>query len=351
MRVRIASAFILSCLLLSLFPFAGCAGRGMRRYQTESFAFFDTVTTVIGYAESEEAFLAETAVVFEELAFYHRLFDIYHAYEGLENLYTVNQTENGVHRTVTVDAHVIELLLFAKEMYGKTAGILNVGMGSVLSLWHAQRRAALADPQGAALPDGAALAAAAQHTALEGVIIDKVQSTVTLTDPQMTLDVGAIAKGYAAERVAESMRARGLSHYLLNVGGTVRTVGDRADGKPWVAGVENPQTAGASYLAEVRVTDKALSTSGTYQRYYTVNGTCYHHIIDPKTCYPASGYLSVSVIADDTALADALSTALFCMSVEEGEALLSAYPTAVALWVRSDGTQHRSADFNTYLQK
>lgn len=129
-------------------------------------------------------------------------------------------------------------------------------------------------------------------------------------------------------------------------------MGNRADGKPWTVGIEQPDTSAASpYLAEVLLVDKALSTSGNYQRYYTVNGERYHHIIDVKTKKPARGYLSVSVLADDTALADALSTTLFCMSVSEGMALLDSFPDAAALWVEEDGTAHRSARFDEFLRK
>ncbi len=352
MRMRILSFFIVICLLVGTLLFGGCRNGGLTRYQTESFAYFDTVTTIIGYAESEEAFETEADEIFAELAEYHRLFDIYHAYEGMENLYTVNEVQNGAHRTVKVDKRVIELLLLAREMHEKTEGALNVGMGSVLSIWHTHRTAALENADVATLPTDEELTAAAAHTAIERLVIDEDACTVTITDPQMTLDVGAIAKGFATERVAASMAARGLSHYLLNVGGTVRTVGSRADGKPWTVGVEQPDDAAtAPYLAEVQVVDKALSTSGTYQRYYTVNGKRYHHIIDPKTGKPATGYLSVSVLADDTALADALSTALFCMSVSEGMALLDSFPDAAALWVEEDGTEHRSAQFDEFLRK
>ncbi len=352
MRVRVTACLLAALPLLGLLPLAGCKALGLKRYQTESFAYFDTVTTVIGYAKSEEAFLEEANAILAELAFYHRLFDIYHTYEGLENLCTVNAVEDGAHRTVKVDWHVIDLLLFGREMHEKSGGALNIGMGSVLSIWHAHREAALANGAVATLPTDALLTEALSHTALEKIIIDEAQSTVTITDPLMTLDVGAIAKGYATERVAESMAARGLTHYLLNVGGTVRTVGDRADGKPWVAGIENPNAMGNTpYFAEVALTDKALSISGTYQRFYTVDGVSYHHIIDTKTARPAKGYLSVSVLSDDTALADALSTALFCMDIENGTALLNAYPDTAALWVKEDGTQHKSQRFDDFLSK
>ncbi len=352
MRMRIFSLLMAFCLLCGVLFFGGCRGMGLSRYQAESFLYFDTVTTVIGYAESKEAFDKEAAAIFAELAEYHRLFDIYNAYDGMENLYTVNEVQNGAHRTVTVDARVIDLLLFAKDMYEKTAGAFHVGMGSVLSIWHTHRKAALADPAAATVPTDAALADAAAHTALDALVIDREQGTVTITDPQMTLDVGALAKGFATERVAASMSARGLTHYVLNVGGTVRTVGNRADGKAFTVGIENPDAGALSpYLAEALLVDKALSTSGTYQRYYEVAGVRYHHIVDPKTSKPARGYRSVSVIADDTALADALSTALFCMSIEEGSALLEGYPDVAVLWVREDGTQHKSAKFDDFLKK
>ena len=350
--MRIASFVMVLALLLSVLTFGGCRGGGSQRYQVESFAYFDTVTTVIGYAESEEIFLDEAAQIFEALGEYHRLFDIYNAYDGMENLYTVNALQNGVHRTVTVDARIIALLQFAKDMYTKTNGALHIGMGSVLSLWHTHREAALQDPANPSVPLDAELTAAAAHTSFDCLIIDSENHTVTITDPQMTLDVGAIAKGYAAECVAKELAARGLSHYVLNVGGTVRTVGARADGRAWVVGIEQPYANAASpYLAQVTVVDMALSTSGTYQRYYMMNGVRYHHIVDPKTSKPATGYLSVSVLAADTALADALSTALFCMSIEEGTALLNEYPDMAALWVRDDGTEHKSARFDSYLKK
>lgn len=349
MKKRVLSILAIFCLLIAVLPLSGCGGK--RRFQAESFAFFDTVTTVIGYAESREVFDAEVALIFEELSQYHRLFDIYNAYEGMENLYTVNQVVDGAHRTVTVDRCVIDLLLQARELSARTAGTFNVGMGSVLSIWHRHREASLETPDTPTVPSDGELLAAALHTSLDALVIDEANSTVTITDPKMTLDVGAIAKGFATERVASAMATRGTSGYVLNVGGTVCTVGARSDGSAWLIGIEDPRENNAApYLAEVTFTDKALSTSGTYQRYYMANGVRYHHIIDPKTNQPARGYISVSVIANDAALADALSTALFCMSVEEGSALLAVYPDAAALWLCDDGTLRKSAHFDTFLK-
>ena len=352
LKIRVLTFILALCLMMSTLLLGGCQSKRSARYQTESTAYFDTVTTVIGYAESEEAFEAEAKLIFDELGEYHRLFDMDNAYEGMENLYTVNEVQNGAHRTVTVDARVIELLLFAKEMHQKTGGALHIGMGGVLSIWRTHREAALQSPADPTLPSDAELTAAAAHASLEALVIDREHNTVTITDPKMTLDVGALAQGFAIERVAESMAARGLSQYVVSVGSTIRAVGDRADRKPWVVGIEQPYANPPSlYLAEVEIIDKALSTSGNYQCYYMKDGVRYHHIIDPKTARPATGYLSVTVLADSTALANALSVALFCMSTEEGTALLNAYPDAAALWVRDDGTQYKSARFDAFLKK
>ena len=350
MRVRAVLVLLVLCLLGSV-SLGGCRAARPQRYQAQSFAYFDTVTTVIGYAESKEAFDREAAAIFAELAEYHQLFDIYHAYEGIENLYTVNEVKDGRHQTVTVDARVIELLLFAKEMYGKTSGTLNVGMGSVLSIWHTHRTAAGERPDAATLPTEAELAAAAAHTSLEALVIDREHNTVTLTDPLVTLDVGAVAKGFATERVAASMAARGLSHYVLNVGGNVRAVGSKADGSPWLAGIENPEDTSADYLATLELTHHALVTSGSYQRYYVVDGQRYHHIIHPDTLMPATGLLSVSVVCPDSGMGDALSTALFCLTVEEGKALVESLEDIEAAWVAEDGTRITSSGWEQYVKQ
>ena len=124
----------------------------LQRFSDYKFDCFDTVSTITGYAESREAFDEIAKSVFAELQEYHRLYTIYNRYEGLENLRTINDLKDGVHRTVTVDRRVIDLLLYAKEMYALTNGKMNIAMGSVLSIWHEYREEGLDDPENATLP-------------------------------------------------------------------------------------------------------------------------------------------------------------------------------------------------------
>lgn len=329
---------------------AGCDKKPkLNKFSDYYFDYFDTVTTIVGYEENEEDFKAVCEEIKALLNEYHRLFTIYNRYEGLNNLVTINDLVDGKHTEVTVDEKIIDMLTFAKEMYAKTNGNVNIAMGSVLKIWHIYRNEGLDDPSNAQLPPMEKLEEAAKHTNIENLIIDSEKNTVYLADPEMSLDVGAIAKGYAAEKIAEYLENKGITGYLLNLGGNVRTIGDTGE-KPWNVGIENPDTANEEkpYIEFLHLQGESLVTSGTYQRFYVVNGENYHHIIDPATLMPGTKYRSVSVLTDDSGLGDAMSTALFLMSYEDGLALVKSMPNVEAMWVMPDGEQRYSDGFKSY---
>lgn len=349
MKRRLTGAVAALCVLLSA-TLSSCVPQPLKtKYTTHSMAYFDTVISVTGYADSQQEFDAVADEVLAQFAQYHQLYSIYHRFDGMENLCTVNDVENGVHRTVTVDQRIIDLLQYAKEMHTLTDGVVNVAMGSVLSLWHDYRAVGEDDPAKASLPPMEKLVAAAVHTDIDKMVIDAQARTVTLTDPLMTLDVGAIAKGYATQCVARSLEQQGISGYVLNAGGNVCTVGAKPDGSAWTVGIENPD--GGEYLEQLQLRSEAVVTSGSYQRYYYVDGQRYHHIIHPDTLMPATGFESVSVICRDSALGDALSTALFCLPIEQGLALVESLADTEAMWVSQDGTKTVSSGWSSYVKK
>lgn len=327
-------------LLLSLL-LCGCSqpGQSQQKQYTATFlTLFDTVTTILGPGETEEAFHAQAQKIYDDLLVYHQLFDIYNDYEGVNNIKTIND-QAGI-APVTVDPAVIELLTDCKSYYDLTGGKVDASMGSVLRLWHEARSDGVRDPLNAALPDPEALAAAAEHTGFDNVLIDREASTVYITDPEVSLDVGAIAKGWATQRAADNAP----EGFLISVGGNVCATGPkRSDGTPWVIGVQDPEDASQN-LHTIYVTGGTVVTSGDYQRTYTVDGKQYHHIIDPETRMPSDLWRSVTVVCDDSALADALSTALFLLPMEEGEALLKE-AGAEALWVAPSGEEHMTMGF------
>lgn len=335
---------ICGVLLLSLL-LSGCAGtaeQGSKQYSATFLTLFDTVTSITGLAESEEAFAERAQMVHDALMTYHQLFDIYNDYEGVNNLKTVND-QAGI-APVTVDQAIIDLLQDCKEYYELTGGKVNVAMGSVLKLWHEARNDSIDDPSSAYLPDMAQLEEAAKHTSLDAVVIDEAASTVFITDPSVRLDVGAVAKGWAAQRVAEIAP----EHLLISVGGNVCASGAKDEsGTPWIVGVQNPD--GGDYLHTVYLTRGSMVTSGDYQRYFMVDGVGYHHIIDPETLYPSAYWRSVTILCEDSGLADALSTALFLLPQEEGQALLDKCG-AEAMWVDVNGEMFYSPGFEERIR-
>lgn len=337
-------------LILLLVLLCGCTAApakpddtGLNRYEATFLTLFDTVTTIVGYAETEEAFTDTAQVFHDELLEYHQLYDIYNEYEGINNIKTIN--DHGWEHPIKVDQRIIDLLLFSKELYTQTEGRVNIAMGSVLRLWHDARETGIADPSRAALPDQAALEQAAAHTDIDSIQIDVEESTVFLSDPEVKLDVGAIAKGYAVEQVCRNTP----SGLLISVGGNVCPTGPKPEsGQPWVVGIQDPEDP-EQYLHTIYVEDVSVVTSGDYQRYFTVDGVPYHHIIDPDTNYPAGYWRSVTILCRDSGVADALSTALFTLPQEEGQALLDAFQ-AEAMWARQDGTILYSPGFQAYIR-
>ena len=300
--------------------------------------YFDTVSAVFSYkGDSSSDFEANCNAVRDLLQEYHRLFDIYYEYADLNNLKTVN--ENAGIAPVRVEAKLIDFLLYCKELYTLTGGETNIAMGAVLKLWHDAREAAERDPKKAYVPSSDQLAEAAAHTDINNVIIDKEAGTVYLSDPQMRLDVGAIGKGYATEMAAQLLISRGVTSYVLNIGGNIRAIGAKVSGNGWKTGITNPdKTSEESFVCKVMIKDISLVTSGNYERYYEVGDQRYHHIIDKDTHMPAAYFSSVSVFTENSGLADALSTALFCMRYEDGLSLVKSIGNVDVIWVLPDGT-------------
>ena len=340
-KITIKQFFIF--LILSATLFSSCTTLPIipREPQTQSksyYEYFDTVSMVISYkGDTSEEFNANCDAVSELLKEYHQLFDIYYEYSGVNNVKTINQ--NAGKEAVKVDRKLIDFLLYCRDIYTLTNGETNIAMGAVLKLWHNAREAAADDPKNAYIPSREQLDNAAAHTNIESIVINEEECTVYITDPETSIDVGAIGKGYATEKAAELLRDRGADSYVLNFGGNIKAIGAKVNGNGWVTGITNPdKTSSESFVCRVNIKNTSLVTSGDYERYYTVDGERYHHIIDKDTCLPAKHFSSVSVFTLNSALADALSTALFCMSYEDGLALITEIGGINAVWVLPDGT-------------
>ncbi len=303
------------------------------------FNWFDTVSYLYSYAgDPAETFEKHSAGISGILTEYHQLFDIYHEYSGINNLCSVNRLAGG--DPVPVDRKLIDFLLYAEELYRLTGGEMNILMGSVLKPWHDARTAAGEDPAKAYIPSQDLLEAAARYTDPALLEIDEEACTVRLLDSNAAIDVGAVGKGYATEQAARYLEAQGVSGYVLNIGGNIRILGTRPDGTGWRTAVKDPEDPENAYAAILDLRDTSCVTSGDYERFFSVQGKRYHHIIDRDTLQPATAFSSVTVVTKDGGLADALSTALFCMELDEGMALAESLADTEVLWIGHDGKKH-----------
>ena len=322
----------------------------LNKYQDIYYDYFDTVSVVIGYEENEDDFKETSDYIKEELKKYNMYYDIYHHYDGITNIMDLNN--HAAEGPVKVDKEIIDLLKLGKEVYDITDGNTNIAFGAVLSIWHKYRNMGIDDPANAKLPPMKELKKAAKHCDINDVVIDEENMTVFFKDPKLRLDVGALAKGYATELVCKELMNKGVDKYILSIGGNVRSIGTKGDGSKWVAGIQNPDTESEElYIQQVEVKNQALVTSGSYQRYYYVGQEKYHHIINKDTLMPNNEWVSVSVLNKDSGMGDALSTALFNMSLEDGKALIESIDDTEAMWIDAKGNMEYSSGYEQYIVK
>ena len=316
-------------------PTAAPGQLALTKYSKTFYDAFDTVTTVIGFAADEETFDRVFAQVEEQFLHYHRIFDGYNAYEGVHNLYEVNL--HAAEGPAPAEPELIALLQYMKDLQPRLQGRVNVAMGAVLSLWHTYRQ------EGTATPPLEELQARAAHCNFDDVILDAEANTVFFADPELQLDLGAVAKGYTVEIVASWLLTSEMPSYIISAGGNVRAGLAPQDGRArWSVGIQDPDDAlftTANGIKDILYgTDVSVVSSGDYQRYYVVDGVRYHHIIDPDTLFPSAFMRQVTVVTQDSGYADALSTCLFLLPYEAGRAFVDSLEGVEAYWVLNDGS-------------
>ena len=347
---------VLSLLSLSMMMImTGCS----KKYELMSHYItgpFDTITTYMSYVSSEDEFNEQCDYIEEQLNYYDQLFDKYNTYNGMNNLKTIN--DNAGKKAIEVDQPLIDLLNLSIERNRKISSKVNIAFGSVINIWHDYREEAESHDGVGTVPSDEELENANQHTSIDSIEIDEKKKTVYINDALASIDVGATAKGYAIELIKDGLIEMGVDNFLLSGGGNVASHGQRKIQKEgefylddcadkFCVGIESPQDGNYAASADdpdseneavLVVQGESIVTSGDYQRFYQdVNGVRYHHLIDPETLYPAVHFRSVSIITEDSGLADFLSSAVFLMEYEEGLKLVNSLDGVEAIWLLEDG--------------
>ena len=324
------------------------------RFTAKALDVFDTEISLTGFARSEEDFHRVSKEAFARLARYNDIFDGYGAHGDLHNLYYINQ--HAKDSPVEVPDELFYLLSWCRDRWDRGERTVNIALGAVLSIWHDYRTAGIQNPASAALPPMDALLSAQAHTDFTDIVLDDAKHTVFYSDPELKIDLGAVAKGYAADLIRDYLQNE-MPSFLLSLGGNVYAGDAPRDGRnAWAVAVQDPRPAGdgvlpgADRLDILDIAGLTAVTSGDYWRYYTVDGKRYHHIIDPKTLMPSTAMLSVTVVCESSLLADYLSTTLFILPYDEGAELIASLDGVEALWVLPDGSIQASPGMARYAR-
>ncbi|HYF81749.1 MAG TPA: FAD:protein FMN transferase [Clostridia bacterium] len=220
-----------------------------------------------------------------------------------------------------------EVLSRAVEFSRCCHGVFDVTIGPLVSLWNNSKETCKP-------PEDSSIRQVLPLVDYTDLLLDPYKKTAELQKPGQSIDLGGIGKGLAGDKFLEVFKKYGVSSAYTNIGGNVVALGTKPDGSPWRVGIQHPRQE-SSLIGLVSVADKAVVTSGDYQRYFIdSNGKRYHHILDPSTGYPAeSGLVSVTIVADNSMAADALSTILFIAGMKKGLELLKSFPGTEAILI------------------
>lgn len=312
--------------LLLLFLFCGCQPGQTALSRTDY--LLDTVVTLTLYGATE----GDLDAAFAEI---RRLNDLLDAYSPFSDLGWLQAAAG--ERPVAVSKETMELLTFAKDLYGRTGGYLDVTVGPLIDLWDIRN--------GGHYPAEGELSRALGLLGMDDLVLDEAKGTAYLMRPGMRVDLGALAKGYIADKVKALLLDRGVESGVIDLGRNILLIGEKPGEAPFSIGIQSPTDAG-NLLRVLSLRDRSLVTSGTYERYFERDGVRYHHVLDPFTGFPADrGLLAVTVLSSSSLWGDGLSTACLLLGVEEGMALIDSLPETEALFVLTDGTVQTTAGF------
>lgn len=322
MHLHIKQLFLLLIALL----ISACS-RPQPGLHEQQFVAFGTLISVTLYAVDEQ----QAQHAFQDLeGYFNQLHHDWHAWEP-SPLVELNQAL-ATQGAAEVPAVILPLVAPAQRLSIASGGLFNPAMGKLFALWgfHSD------DPPRVPPVDTAINDLLAQHPGMTDLQLSG--TTLRTTNPAVQLDFGAFAKGYAAQLGCERLKRLGIDNAIVAVAGDIHVIGNRGE-RAWRVGIRHPRTPGIIASTELH-DDESISTSGDYERYFDVDNIRYHHLLDPRTGYPARGAISVTVINNDGAIADASASALFIAGVEHWAEVAKAMGVDQVMLIDIEGEIH-----------
>lgn len=239
---------------------------------------------------------------------------------------------------IRVDEEVFNLIERAVKVSKLTNGAFDISYASMDKIWKF-------DGTMKEMPTEEAIKKSVKRVGYQKIILNDELKTIFLKEEGMKLGLGGIGQGYIADRIKELLKSKGCIAGIVNVSGDINTWGSQIDGKPWTVAIVNPLNKNKVF-ATFPLIDSAVETSGNYEKYVTFNGKRYSHIIDPRTGYPSTGIISISVFAKQTEIADAIATGIFVLGVEVGIDLINQINGIECIIIDDEGTIHHSKNID-----
>ncbi len=325
---------ILSCCLIALLT--GCKTNGNK--YAESGFYFDTIITITLFDNRGSDLIQDCFALASD---YEKKF----SNTIVES--EISQINAHPYEPITVSDDTIALLEKG-IFYGQLSqGKFDITIGNVSEHWNFSEISKQAEADNnevdeSVLPDKALVASLASSVDYRKIRIDG--NAVTLLDDQIKIDVGGIAKGYIADQMKQYLLEHDCTDGIINLGGNVLTIGDKADHSGYHIGIQKPFAKDGEAIAKITVKDQSVVSSGIYERYYQVGSSFYHHLLDTKTGMPIDNSLSeVTIICDQSMDGDALSTTCFALGLEDGLSLIESLPNTEAIFVTKDETIYSSS--------
>ncbi|AAM25612.1 thiamine biosynthesis lipoprotein [Caldanaerobacter subterraneus subsp. tengcongensis MB4] len=311
---------VLFSIFLLIFIFSGCSNKNSQPISDTKFAL-DTYCTLTVYDKVPKKVLDDGFKAIEDI---EKKMSV-----TIEDSEVSEINKNAGIRPVKVSPDTFYVIKKAIHFSEIEKGYFDITVGPIVNLWNI-------GTDKARVPSAEEIKAKLPLVNYKNIVLDEKNMTVMLKDKGMSIDLGGIAKGYAADKVAEVLKKEGVKHAIINLGGDVLTIGTKPDGTNWRVGIQTPFKPRGEYFGIVEVGEKAVVTSGIYERYFEKDGKLYHHILNPFTGYPADNHLySVTIITDTSIDGDALAK-IFVMGLDEGLKVAENLPGVEAIFVTDD---------------
>lgn len=323
------------CLIFISLIITGCSNN--QSYSKDIF-YMDTYINIKLYNNDEDKTMKALNYIDDLYNEYDKLTDRYKKYDDIKNVYYINN-ELDIDKQIEIDSKLYDILKYSKSYYSKTNGLFNIALGNVIDIWKSYR-----DGVKTGIPTIDELKNSRSIDINDLMLLDN--NTIMKKD-DISIDLGAIAKGYVTEIAGNYLESIGIDEYLITAGSSSVKAGNHYNNGKYKIGLTDPSDPTNLYEI-ITGNNISITTSGSYERYYEYNGKKYSHIINPNTLFPSDNMLSVTVLSDDAALGEVLSTTLFLMPIEDGLDYIKSYDGVEVIWYGIDNKITLSSGMNVY---